>query len=186
MRADATSRERFLLLALVALGALLRFGYLLERQAAPDFARPEIDAGFHDDWARCIAFGEERSGEWREPHEADPGLSEGVYLRPPGYPFLLATVYYCLSDPSGYVKQSLLRPVYNVLDGVVPPIFLPLVHILDGWERTDACLLIVLCQVTHYVYKVFAPTPDDLTLPCMRAFCSVTNIASTVPINRTM
>lgn len=100
--------------------------------------------------------------------------------------FLLATVYYCLSDPSGYVKQSLLRPVYNVLDGVVPPIFLPLVHTLDGWERTDACLLIVLCQVTHYVYKVFAPTAGDLTLPCMRAFCSVTNIASTVPINRTM
>lgn len=93
MRAEATSRERYLLLALVALGALLRFGYLLERQAAPDFARPEIDAGFHDDWARCIAFGEDRSGEWREPHEADPGLSEGLYLRPPGYPFLLAIVY---------------------------------------------------------------------------------------------
>lgn len=91
MRVEGRSRERLLpvpLLALLALGALLRVGYLAERRAAPDFQRPEIDAGFHDDWARTLAFGGERADEWRE-----LGFDSAPYLRPPGYPFLLAAVY---------------------------------------------------------------------------------------------
>lgn len=91
MRVEGRSRERLLplpLLALLALGALLRVGYLQERRAAPDFHRPEIDAGFHDDWARSLAFGGERADVWRA-----HGFDEEPYLRPPGYPFLLAAVY---------------------------------------------------------------------------------------------
>ncbi|MEM6570712.1 MAG: glycosyltransferase family 39 protein [Planctomycetota bacterium] len=91
--AEGRSRERLVLLLLVVVGGLLRLGYLAERRAAPDFDRPVIDAGFHDDWARTLAFGEERAPEWRRAGVQDPGLATEPYLRPPAYPFLLAAVY---------------------------------------------------------------------------------------------
>lgn len=80
-------------LVLVLLAAVgLRGAYLVERRAQPDFGSPEIDAGFHDDWARTIVYGEERAHEWRRADRGDP-LAEEPYLRPPGYPWFLAAVY---------------------------------------------------------------------------------------------
>ena len=53
------ARREWPVLALILLvAACLRGGFLFERAAAPDFAQPEIDAGFHDDWARSLAFSE--------------------------------------------------------------------------------------------------------------------------------
>ncbi len=87
------SREGITLLVLLLVGLGLRGAFLVERRSAPDFGRPQVDAGFHDDWARTLAFGVERAGEWREAHRIDPGFSRHTYLRPPGYPFFLAAVY---------------------------------------------------------------------------------------------
>jgi tetratricopeptide (TPR) repeat protein len=74
----------------VALG--LRVAYLFERQAQPDFGHPEIDAAYHDDWARTLVYGEARSDEWRRSDRGQP-LGDEPYLRPPGYPWFLAAVY---------------------------------------------------------------------------------------------
>ena len=139
----------------------------VERRRSPP-GTPVKNVGFSDGSSR--------------PSDADSFLlkkqqQQGLLMKS----FVLATTYYVLSDPSEYVKQT-LRPLYGVLDGVTPPIFLPLVHSLTGWKRADACLFIVLMQVAHYVYKVFAPTADDLVMPLMHKFCSLTNIASTVPV----
>ena len=86
--------------------------------------------------------------------------------------FLLAATYYALTDPSGYVHET-LQPIYSVVSGFLfPSVFLPLLYTLDGWERKDGCLLIVLLQVAHYMYKVFAPSSDDLALPLMQTLLS--------------
>ena len=82
----------------IALGAILLFGlvlrtsYLREIVNNPDFSLPQIDAAYHDYWARGIA-----TGDWTIPKNLsnweDPGIRSNPYLRPPGYPFFLAGVY---------------------------------------------------------------------------------------------
>jgi len=82
----------FLVLALLV-AALLRLPYFFERGASADLRHPTVDAGFHDDWARSLAFGSDRASEWRASHLSDPQFGSAPYLRPPGFPYLLAGVY---------------------------------------------------------------------------------------------
>lgn len=108
-------RARLWLLLVLLVAGGLRLGYLLERRAAPDFGHPEIDAGFHDDWARTLVFGEERAEEWRRADRDDP-LTGEPYLRPPGYPWFLAGVY-ALTDgsPTAAVVANQLAGLLSVL-----------------------------------------------------------------------
>ena len=70
-------------------GAALRIVYLAEHRDLPDFDTPLSDAGFHDYWARGIAF-----GEWDPPHgQDDPLIRTTPYQRPPAYPYALAFIY---------------------------------------------------------------------------------------------
>ncbi|MEE8466817.1 MAG: glycosyltransferase family 39 protein, partial [Planctomycetota bacterium] len=85
--------ELAILAAILLTGTLLRAAYLSERRAAPDLEHPVIDAGFHDDWARSLAFGEASSADWRRPRLHDPEFASTPYLRPPGYPYFLSAVY---------------------------------------------------------------------------------------------
>ena len=82
----------FLVLALLV-AALLRVSYFFERDASVDLRQPTVDAGFHDDWARSLAFGSEGASDWRPMHYADPHFDSSPYLRPPGFPYLLAGIY---------------------------------------------------------------------------------------------
>jgi 4-amino-4-deoxy-L-arabinose transferase-like glycosyltransferase len=86
----ATGRWTFIVLAaILVLGLVLRLSYLAELRRAPDFAEPFSDAGYHDYWARGLAF-----GAWTPPpNMADPEIDSSPYLRPPGYPFFLALIY---------------------------------------------------------------------------------------------
>ncbi len=84
--------KAFLALALLV-AALLRVPYFFERGSSADLRQPTVDAGFHDDWARSLAFGSEDASDWRPTHYADPHFDSSPYLRPPGFPYLLAGVY---------------------------------------------------------------------------------------------
>jgi len=79
-----------LLLGALLCGALLvRWAYFQERRAEPDFTFPDVDALYHDYWARGLAF-----DQWTPPTGMeDPALRARPYFRPPGYPFFLAAVY---------------------------------------------------------------------------------------------
>jgi 4-amino-4-deoxy-L-arabinose transferase-like glycosyltransferase len=84
--------KAFLVLALLV-AALLRVPYFFERDSSVDLRQPTVDAGFHDDWARSLAFGAEGASGWRPAHYADPHFDSSPYLRPPGFPYLLAGIY---------------------------------------------------------------------------------------------
>ncbi|MCP3958892.1 MAG: tetratricopeptide repeat protein [bacterium] len=82
-------RERWLLAAILVVGALLRLTYLLEISRAPDFDNPQFEAQYHDYWARALV-----TGDWTPPvGVTDPEIPERPYFRPPGYPFFLSGVY---------------------------------------------------------------------------------------------
>ena len=112
MGARRFREPRLILLFVLILAAGLRGGYLVERRSQPDFTRPEIDAAFHDDWARSIVYGAERAAEWRRADRSDP-LAGEPYLRPPGYPWFLALVY-ALSGGS-YLAAVLANQLLGLL-----------------------------------------------------------------------
>ena len=89
----STELHRWHVLALAAIllvGAALRTAYLLELRRSPEFTYHAVDAAFHDYWARGLA-----TGDWTVPDGyTDPQIRSTAYLRPPGYPFFLAAVYY--------------------------------------------------------------------------------------------
>ena len=81
-RAGSAWRDALILAAILAAGLLLRAAYLRELVREPAFAFPARDGGFHDYWARALAF-----GEWTPQHgQPDPHIRSVPFLRPPGIP----------------------------------------------------------------------------------------------------
>ncbi|MFT5050964.1 MAG: tetratricopeptide (TPR) repeat protein [Chlamydiales bacterium] len=98
-----TRKEASILVVILCVTALLRAFYVAEFAAAPDFEHPFIDAGFHDNWARSMAF-----EDWVRPaHLPDPELETTPYLRPPGYPVFLALIYRVFGP--GYVAPRIVQ-----------------------------------------------------------------------------
>lgn len=74
---------------LVAFFLVVRVVFFVGRAAEPDFGEPAIDAGFHDTWARSIL-----DADFEGPANlGDPRIGSTPYLRPPGFPLLLAASY---------------------------------------------------------------------------------------------
>jgi tetratricopeptide (TPR) repeat protein len=80
---------------------------------APDFSSPAVDAGFHDYWARGLV-----SGDWTPPDGySDPKIQTNPYLRPPGYPYFLAFLYFL--SGSSYLVSRLFQMCLGLLNCVV-------------------------------------------------------------------
>jgi len=89
-----------LLTAILALGLALRLTYLSSNVHAPDFNSPVLDPQLNDYWARALV-----TGDWTPPpHAEDPEIRTTPYGRPPGYPWLLAVMYW-ISDGSYLVPR---------------------------------------------------------------------------------
>ncbi len=111
--AKPASRDWLILLAILAVGVILRISYLRELELAPDFAHPLADAAFHDYWARALV-----TGDWTPPDGSpDPMLATTPYLRPPGYPFFLALLYF-IAGPS-YVGVRILQMILGMASCVL-------------------------------------------------------------------
>jgi len=68
---------------------MLRVLYLNERRAEPDFDQPQLDALYHDYWARAMV-----THDWSPPADVnDPEIRTRPYVRTPLYPFFLAGCY---------------------------------------------------------------------------------------------
>lgn len=81
--------EIWTLILLLATGALLRGLYLSELSSSPSSLIPQVDAGYHDYWARGLAF-----DTWNLPPQThDPQIQTTPFFRAPGYPFFLSLVY---------------------------------------------------------------------------------------------
>jgi Flp pilus assembly protein TadD/MFS family permease len=112
-RAESPRRDWLILAAILLCGLLLRAAYLRELIHAPDFSVPRGDMAFHDYWARAIV-----TGDWKPPPGAeDPRIREVPFLRPPGYPWILAGVYqvFGLSHTAPRVVQMGLGLINVVL-----------------------------------------------------------------------
>ncbi len=73
--------------ALILIGLAVRAAYFTELTAKPTFASPDLDAAYHDYFAREAAFGAVAG----QPRRLD--LDSAPYFRPPGYIYFLTAVY---------------------------------------------------------------------------------------------
>ncbi len=83
--------EFALVLGILVIGVVLRGFSLAELQQNPELNHPPVDEGFSLYWAEGLA-----TGDWDLPADAwgrDPSIQTRAYLRPPGYPFVLAGIY---------------------------------------------------------------------------------------------
>jgi len=74
----------------ICLGILLRIFYLYEASQQPWFTNPLYDPQYNDYWAKGIV-----TGDWTlPPYVNDPEIRTTPHGRPPGYPYLLALIYF--------------------------------------------------------------------------------------------
>ena len=110
--ASARKESRGLGLAALAMGlaVVVRAAYLYAQADAPSFSHPEVDAAYHDYWARAMV-----SGDWTPPPgRPDPEIRQRAYFRPPGYPFFLAAVYRVLG--ADYLHPRLVQAALGLLN----------------------------------------------------------------------
>lgn len=101
-----------ILMAILAIGALLRALYLAEIVQAPGFSAPQVDAAYHDYWARALL-----TGNWAPPPgHSDPLIRTTPYFRPPGYPYFLALVY--LLTGASYLGARVFQMGLGVLSAL--------------------------------------------------------------------
>ncbi|MCK5862513.1 MAG: glycosyltransferase family 39 protein, partial [Candidatus Hydrogenedentes bacterium] len=94
------------------IGLAIRLSYLMINAGAPDFDSPVLDPQLNDYWARALV-----TSDWSPPpHADDPQIRTTPYGRPPGYPWLLAALYY-LSNGSYVIPRivQLLVGLINII-----------------------------------------------------------------------
>lgn len=160
--ADADTRRRdFWLLALVlAVGALLRAWYLWEVTGAPDFRALRQDMEVQDYQARAML-----SGDWTPPpHRQDPEINVTPYYRPPGYPWLLAAIYW-------FTGGSYLAPrVFNSILGLLAIVLVYRLGRAVGDRRIGlvaAALLALYWGAIYYEGEVNDPAVFVFLIPCL-------------------
>jgi tetratricopeptide (TPR) repeat protein len=142
-RASGAWRDALILAAILGAGMLLRAVYLRELVREPAFAFPARDGGFHDYWARALAF-----GEWTPKYgQPDPHIRGVPFLRPPGYPYFLAAVY-ALTGGS-YVGARIVQMALGLLSAALAYGF---ARALLG--RTTGFILAGFCAL-YWVFPFF-------------------------------
>lgn len=145
-------RNPLLLLAILALGAGLRVGYLREVRHDAVALLPLQDAEYNDYWARGLA-----TGNWTlPPLTPDPRIAKTPYFRPPGYAWFLALVYR-LGGPRPAVAAAVQMAL-----GLVNVVLTFL--LARRWLGSGPALWTALLLAGYWLFPVFETTLLDPTL----------------------
>jgi len=102
-----TSIYIFLILAIAFLLRVIYYFYI-SNQAG--FSHLILDPQFNDYWAHKILY----SGNFPSPTGEDPMIEKTPYGRPPGYPFLLAFIYFLFGD--NYYSPRVIQFFVGILN----------------------------------------------------------------------
>lgn len=147
---------RWILVAILVVGAVFRAWYLAEIVHAPDFVAPQQDPDVMDWYARALV-----TGNWtvRE-GENDPEMLTTPYFRPPGHAYYLAAVYMMsgcsylaprlvnmfLGLASIVLMFRLAKRLYGDTAGLITAFFMATYWGFIYWEGelNDPCLFVFL------------------------------------------
>ncbi len=147
--------------AALLIGLLLRTAYLRELAGTPDFSVPLADAAFHDYWARGLV-----TGDWTPPSGCDdPRIGSSPYLRPPGYPYFLAFLYWAFG-PGNYLA---VRVAQMALGLVSVGLGYALARSLFGHRAALICALLLSVHWAFIYYEGELQEPFLLVLLALSA-----------------
>lgn len=150
-------------IAILAVAGGLRVAYALLDSGSAAFAFPAVDAGYHDAWARAIAFGD---WHYSRTYDVTP-MQSAPYFRPPGYPYFLALVY-------GVAGGNYLAPrVVQMALGLAGILLLGL--FASRWYGRRAGLLAAVLAGTYWGLIYFE---GELLEPALLVFCDVVLVAA--------
>jgi tetratricopeptide (TPR) repeat protein len=133
-------REWLILGCILLVGLLLRAAYLAEISGAPGFDAPGVDPGFHDYWARGMAF-----GEWDRPRNLpNPLIRSTPYIRPPGYPYFLAAIYRVFGP--GYVWPRVMQMLLGLANVVLAFVF------ARRWYGSAVGLVLAALMACYWIF----------------------------------
>lgn len=153
---ERPGREELLILIVILLvGLILRFAYFQEVKQLPDFDHPIMDAGFKDSWARTILTGStpQRVGVPEIDFDSMP------YIRPPLYPFFLASVY--LVTGGGYTGVRVVQYMLGLANAL-------LLYLLARRMFGPATALIAAAFMS--TYWIFIYFESELNAPALIIF----------------
>jgi len=138
-----STRNRWLLGAVLLFATSMRATYLIEITHAPDFDQPQFESQYHDYWARALV-----SGDWTPPTGVtDPDIPHRVFFRPPGYPYFLASIYRI--GTTGFVWPRLIQMFLGLAACL-------LVYVLTRrWFGSVAALAAAALQGGYWVFIFF-------------------------------
>lgn len=137
------SLQLSVLVGILLVGFFLRAYYLGEFKKAPDFSYPQVDASFHDYWARGLA-----TGDWSPPeNKSDPGIRVSPYFRPPGYPYFLALIY-LIAGP-GYLVPRIVQMGLGLANCLLAFFF------ARKWYGQTVALILVAFMSSYWIFIYF-------------------------------
>ncbi len=156
--------ETLALACILLLAAVLRIWYLTQVVQAPDFEALRQDLDVQDYQARAML-----SGDWRVRADVqDPEITTTPYYRPPGYPYLLAVIYF-------FTGGSYLAPrIFNMLLGLGAIV---LMHMLARrLYSVGVGLITALLMATYWAFIYFEGEVNDpavfvALVPCLFLAC---------------
>lgn len=104
------NKEAILLFLIILLALIIRIAYFSHISKQPDFFHLILDPQFNDYWAHKILH----QGQYPSPTGDDPMIENTPYGRPPGYPFLLAFIYFLFGD--NYISPRLIQFFFGIVN----------------------------------------------------------------------
>lgn len=152
--------EWFWLGVVLVVAAGLRAWYLMEVVQAPDFRALRQDLEVQDYQARAMV-----SGDWTVPEgRNDPEITTTPYYRPPGYPWMLAGIYF-------FTDGSYLAPrLFNMLLGLLSIVLMYLFGraVYHRWVgMAVAALMAGYWGFIYYEGEVNDPAMFVILVPCL-------------------
>jgi Tfp pilus assembly protein PilF len=143
------------LLCALFLGLALRVAYLDELRDSPTFAHPEIDALYHDYWARGLV-----TGNWSPPLDHDdPAIQDHPFFKPPGTPYALAALYRVFG--THYIVPRVAFMALGLISG--------LLLVALAWRILNAACA-ALAAVLYFTYWGFIYFEGTLLEPALTTF----------------
>ena len=153
-------REGFWLVVVILVAAALRAWYLTEVAQAPDFRALRQDLEVQDYQARAMV-----SGDWTVPEgRNDPKITTTPYYRPPGYPYLLAGIYFVTGG------DYLAPRAFNMLLGLLSIVLMYLFGraVYHRWVgMAVAALMAGYWGFIYYEGEINDPAMFVILVPCL-------------------
>ncbi|MHC4280938.1 MAG: tetratricopeptide repeat protein, partial [Planctomycetota bacterium] len=142
----AKTNTKNILIALVlilAVGLFLRGIYLFEIIKKPSFDSPDVDARFHDYWAKGIAF-----DDWTVPAGLPhPQVQDTAYIRPPLYPYFLAVIF--KAGGGNYLLVRIVQMLLGLANAVLAFV------LAKRWFGNAAALIASFLMCTYWIFIYF-------------------------------